>query len=117
MVIQAAVVNVPNASNVFSNLAGVCPLKLRQLRVPLDFKEDFLSGGRHDLRIRDRRGKKREIEAEIFSIYWSDRATEVSKERTYLDVDRCIGILRLYLVLVLLGVGHGVGVASGDGRV
>jgi len=117
MVIQAAVVNVPNASNVFSNLAGICPLKLRQLRVPLDFKEDFLSGGCHDLRIRHRRGKRREIEAEIFSIYWSYRATEVSKERTYLDVDRCIGILLLYWVLVPLGVRHGVEVASGGVRV
>ena len=117
MVIQAAIVNVPNAINVFSNLAGICPLKLRQFRVPLDFKEDFLSGGCHDLRIRHRRGKRREIGAEIFSIYWSDRGTGVSKERTYLDVDRCVGILRLYLFRVLLGVRHGVEVASGGGRV
>jgi len=114
MVTQAAVVNVPNAPNVFSNLAGVCPLELGQLRVSLDFKEDFLSGGCHDLRIQRRRGKRREIEAEIFSIYWSDRATGVSRERTYLDVDRCIGILLLYLV-VPLGVRHGVEVASGGG--
>ena len=92
-------------------------MKLRQSRVPLDFEEDFLSGGRYNLQIRHRRGKRREIEAENFSIYWSDRATGPSKETPYLDVDRCI-ILRLYcLLLVLLVVRHGVEVTSGGGRV
>ena len=44
--IWGAFVNVPNGSNVFSNLVGIRGLKLRQLRVSLDFEEDFLSGGR-----------------------------------------------------------------------
>ena len=115
MVVQAAVVNAPNTIDVFSNFGGICPLELRQPRVPLDFEEDFLSGGCHNLRIRHRRGKRREIGAEIFSIYWSDRATGVSRERKYLDVDRCV-ILRLYLLRVRLGVRHGVEVTSGCGR-
>jgi len=42
-------VNVPNGSNVFPDLVGIRRLKLRQLRVSLDFEEDFLSGGRQNL--------------------------------------------------------------------
>lgn len=86
-VIQTVVVNVPNGSNIFSNLVGICCLKLRQLRVPLDFKEDFLPGGRQNLQIQRRRRERREIEADFFSIYRSDRATGVSKGGTDLDVD------------------------------
>jgi hypothetical protein len=74
-------VNVPNASNVFSDLVGICRLKLRQLRVSLDFEEDFLSGGRQNLQTQHPQRKRREIEAEIFSIHRSDRATDMSKER------------------------------------
>jgi len=49
MVVETVVMNVPNCSNVFSDLVGIRRLKLRQLRVPLDFKEDFLPGGRQNL--------------------------------------------------------------------
>ena len=66
-VIQTVVVNVPNGSNIFSNLVGICCLKLRQLRVPLDFKEDFLPGGRQNLQIQRRRRERREIEADFLA--------------------------------------------------
>ena len=67
-VILTAFVDVPDCPNVFSDLIGIRPLKLRQLRVPLDFEEDFLSGGRQNLQIRHHHGKRREIEGENVSI-------------------------------------------------
>ena len=68
-VIQTAFVNVPDGPNVFSDLIGIRRLKLRQLRVPLDFKEDFLSGGRQNLQIRHHHEKRREIEGGNVSVH------------------------------------------------
>lgn len=68
-VIQTAFVNVPDGPNVFSDLIGIRRLKLRQLRVPLDFKEDFLPGGRQNLQIQHRHGKRREIGGRNVSIH------------------------------------------------
>lgn len=118
--IQVALANVPNGFDVFSNLVGIRRLKLRQLRVPLDFEENFLAGGRQDLRIRRRQRERREIEAEIFSIHWSDRVTGMSRERMYLDVDRrssTVLLLGCCRLLVLLKVRHDVEVIGGGRRV
>ena len=62
-------VDAPDGSNVFSDLVGIRRLKFRQLRVPLDFEEDFLSGGCQNLPIQYRHGKRREIKAENISIH------------------------------------------------
>lgn len=108
--------NAPNGSNIFSDLGGIRGLKLRQLRVALDFKEGLLSGGRHNLRIRHRQDKGREIKAERVSIHQPDRGNGMSKGRADLDVDRCIpritGVLSLRLLLFGLGVGHGTEVIN-----
>ena len=68
-VIQTAFVNVPDCPNVFSDLICIRRLKLRQLRVPLDFKEDFLSSRCQNLQIRHHHGKRREIEGGNVSIH------------------------------------------------
>ena len=67
-VIRTAFVNVPDGLDIFSNLGCIRRLKLQQLRILLDFKKDFLSGGRQNLQIRHRHGKIREIEAKSVSI-------------------------------------------------
>ena len=79
MAIRMAVMNLPNTSNVFSDFVGIRRLKLRQLRVPLDFEEDFLASGRQNLQIQYHQNKRREIEVEIISIYQSNRGTDISK--------------------------------------
>ena len=87
-VIQTAFVNVPDSSNIFSDLVGICRLKLRQLRVPLDFKKDLLSRGRQNLRIRHNRGKRREIEVENISIHgWIMPSICQNGERTLMLID------------------------------
>lgn len=110
--------NLPNTSNVFSDFVGIRRLKLRQLRVPLDFEEDLLASGSQNLQIQHRQNKRREIEVEIVSIYQSNRGTDISKGWTDLDVDRLGSpILQLRLLLGLLGVGHGTKLISRVWRV
>ena len=67
-VIRTVFVNVPDGLDVFSNLGCIRRLKLQQLRILLDFKKDFLSGGRQNLQIRHRHEKRHEIEAKSVSI-------------------------------------------------
>lgn len=109
MVIQMVFMNVPNGSNVFPNLGGIRRLKLRQLRTFLDFKIDFLPGGRQNLQIRRDQSERREIKTESISIHHPGRGNDMSKGRADLDVDRFIlRVLSLRLwVFGLLGVGHG----------
>lgn len=111
--------NAPDGPNVFSNLGCIRRLKLRQLRIPLDFEKDFLSGGRQNLKIRYRHGKRREIEAESVSIRGRIvPPTDLSKQRAYLDVDRCsVCLVTSFLLGLLLGVRHDKEVISGGGRV
>lgn len=119
VVIQMVFMDVPNCSNVFSDLVRIRRLKLRKLRVSLDFKEDLISGRRQNLQIQHHPCKRREIEAECVSIYHSDRPNDMSKGRADLNVDRVsISILSLRrLVFGLLGVGHGTQVYSEVWRV